>query len=134
MLAADSSRARLDMMSVELGCSRPMVDVSWSYALRVKSGGAGGASSGDDLDGGVTANHLSGGTASGVGSDSNASGDDSGGVVPRTDSDGTTSTGGGARVQDQAGKVHSLRPGQVRAQTAAGAHGQADVDHNNNRS
>ena len=68
MLAAVSSRAKLDMMSVKLGCSRQVVDVSWTCVLRV----------------------------------------DSGGVVPRTDSDGTTSTGGGARVQDQAGKVHSM--------------------------
>jgi len=92
MLAADSSRARLDMMLVELGCFSQVVDVSRSSALRVDSGGTGGATSGVDpggaggatsgvdlvgaigdasgvdLDGVVTANHLSGGTASGVGS------------------------------------------------------------------
>ena len=80
MFAADSSRARLDMMPVELGCSSQVVDVSRTSALRVNSGGAGGATSGVDLggaggatsgvdlDGVVTANDLSGGTASGVGS------------------------------------------------------------------
>ena len=98
MLAADSTRAKLDMMSVELGCSRQVVDVSWICVLRVNSGG----------------------------------------VLPRTDSDGTTSTSGDARIQDQAVKVHSLRHGQVRVKTVAGAQGeaqgQADVDHNNNRS
>ena len=57
-----------------------MVDVSRTSALRVNSGGAGGATSGVDLggaigvalgvdlDGIVTANDLSGGTASGAGS------------------------------------------------------------------
>jgi len=48
-----------------------------------------------------------GGATSVVGSDSDASGNNSGGVVPIADSDGTTSTGGGAHVQDQAGKVNS---------------------------
>ena len=71
MLAADSTRARLDMMSVELGCSRQVVDVSRTSALRVNFrwcrwyhigtsgvdlGGAGGVTSGVDLDGVVTEN------------------------------------------------------------------------------
>jgi len=67
-------------MPVELVCSGQVVDVSKSSALRVDSGGAGGATmgvglggagcatSGVDLGGVVTENDLSGGTASGVGS------------------------------------------------------------------
>ena len=56
------------MMPVELVCSGQVVDVSKSSALRVDSGGAGGATMGVGLGGVVTENDLSGGTASGVGS------------------------------------------------------------------
>ena len=73
-LVADSSRARLEMMPAELVCSGQVVDVSRTSALRVNSGGAGGATSGVglggagcatsgvDLGGVVTANDRSGGT------------------------------------------------------------------------
>ena len=50
-LVADSSRARLYMMPVELVCTRQVVDVSWTSTLRVNSGGAGGATSGVGLGG-----------------------------------------------------------------------------------